>query len=257
MIEASEFSEEKPQVKFANLGRLFKKNSQGGLKFDFLLEQFEALEKEIGELPTISIIENLTEEMKDKYYDYLISEYLQMSLSTFSQMSLFSDIKNEKKKERLPLLSLIQDDLDFFNKCENIIGSYIKEWEINYNIFVKPIIDRLKKLKIVPEKIDKGRYGEINTLNDYFKTKESFSKLPFFFEPMDTNMRNAFVHLDYFIDQNENQVGIIDRYKKTNNLLMIPLDEIIQKTMRLKVNRFFLLVLITKKLSIKLGIKWE
>lgn len=244
------------QEKFAKAGKLYKKYNRGRLNYDLFIEQFELLEKEIGELPTISIIENLSEKMKDKYYEYLLGEYIQMSMGSLSQIfNLAIDgLFGEKVKTKD---SSILDDIYSILTYEDIVNVYVKEWEINYNILVKPIFKRLGDLNHLPEKRKKYRHWEIEQVCEFLNSNDSLKKLTFFFEPMDTKVRNAFVHLDYFFDHERKTIILIDRKKKSNNWTEIPTNDIVMKSMRFKVNRLFLFVFIAKRLSDKLGLEWD
>lgn len=244
------------QEKFVLAGKFYKKYNKGGLKYDFFIEQVDLLEKEIGDLPTISIIENLSEEMKEKYYEYLLGEFLHMNIKSLTQ--IFGAIVGGFFSEEIKTKDTsIFEDVFSLLTYEELVSVYVKEWEINYNILVKPIFERLDKLGYIPKKKKKYRHWQIKQVCKFLKSKESLKSFTFFFEPMDTKVRNAFVHLDYFFDHERKMIVIINRKKKCNNCTDIPINEIVMKSMRFKVNRLFLFVFIAKKLSDKLGLEWD
>lgn len=244
------------QEKFALAGKFYKKNNRGGLKYDFFNEQIESLEKEIGDLPTISIIENLSEKMKEKYYEYLLGEFLHMNVKSLTQIfgAIVGDFFNNDVKTKD---TSIFEDIFSLLTYEELVSVYIKEWEINYNILVKPIFERLDELGHIPKKKKKYRHWEIEQVCKFLKSKQEMKSFTFIFEPMDTKVRNAFVHLDYFFDHERQMIVIINRKKKCNNYTEIPINEIVMKSMRFKVNRLFLFVFIAKRLCDKLGIEWN
>ena len=98
IMDALALGELSPKEKFAKAGYLYKKYNRGGIKYDVFIEHFEMLEKEIGNLPTISIIENLSEKKQEKYCDYFLTEYLQMAVNTFTQIISFATNKAPKPK---------------------------------------------------------------------------------------------------------------------------------------------------------------
>jgi len=256
ILEMLSLGELSPKEKFVKVGNMYMKYNRGGLKYDAFINWFELLEKEIGELPTISIIENLSDEKQEKYYDYLLTEYLQMSINSFAQIISFITSKAPKQKKETDSESMIRDLSEILTN-EQIISSYIKEWEFNYNLFVKPIYERMDELGHLPEKKEKYRHWQIEQVSNFFKSKEPISPLTFLLDPLDTTMRNAFVHLDYFIDNENRFITIINRKKKRNNCTEFSLDDFIKKVLRLKVNRLLFLVLISKKLSNKIGMDWK
>lgn len=256
LIEAASLHSYSPKEKFAHFGRLYSKYNRGGIKYNVFLDHFCSLEILIGELPTISIIENLPDDKQDQYYDYLVNEYMGMAINTFSDILSFVTGKQPSAKNANTINTLVKDLYSIIAN-EDIINSYVKEWEFNYNLFVKPIYDRLDELDYLPTKKEKFRHWQIEQVSKYFRSKDEVKNLEFLLEPLDTTMRNAFVHLDYFIDNNKKIITIFDRRKKKSNYTEITLHDLYMKVFRLKVNRLILLVLFSKKLSDKIGIEWK
>lgn len=91
----------------------------------------------------------------------------------------------------------------FKGNISDILSRYCIEWETLYNIFIRPVYERLIQKKIIPKPERRSRHKEIRVLIDYFS---EFDELIFFnplLECLRTDFRNAVVHLNYWIDSDE------------------------------------------------------
>jgi len=263
LIKSLELKDLPPLERFAKMGNLFKNYSKGGLRFDKIINEFELLEKDIGRIPILAIIENQSAEFKEKYYEFYITEYLNMSVKSiprilsFASLHVEEETKQEEKKEK-NLLNLISDLFsDLFN-YKGLVEQYIQQWEVFYNILVNPIYTNIKTKNLLPEDfIWSGRHSEIQAVMDFLGKNDNYSSLQNLFEPMNTELRNAFVHLDYYIDSENKEVVIFNKKSKKQWSKTIPIREIEQNTLILTTFRLILLVNISYKLCKQLGIEWD
>lgn len=106
----------------------------------------------------------------------------------------------------------------FKGNISELLSRYCIEWETQYNIFVKPVFERLIQKRIISKPKRKGRHNEIRALVAYFSKSDELKMFNPILECLKTEFRNAVVHLNYWID---NKCKMIYYYNIQRNKMKI------------------------------------
>lgn len=79
-----------------------------------------------------------------------------------------------------------------------LIEIYVFSFEVVYSNFIVPILNRLPLKKAL---LRKARQIQIDTVEEYLQNHPKTQCLAKFFSFMDANLRNAFVHLNYYVKE--------------------------------------------------------
>ncbi|MGC9780063.1 MAG: hypothetical protein HZR80_12530 [Candidatus Heimdallarchaeota archaeon] len=170
-----------------------------------LLKAYDYLDSIIDPLPVFLLADKLPEQEKTDRYMFFLNDIFSSSLqligiSTHILDNLDDSFWTSIKKSILQLITK--------GGISDLLSRYCIEWETQYNIFVKPVSDRLIQKRIIP-KPRRGRHNEIRALVSYFSTSDELNIFNPILECLKTEFRNAVVHLNYWID---NECKIIYYY---------------------------------------------
>ena len=178
------------------------------LKKKTLLEVFEKLDTITGNLPIFALGEGLSDEVRRNRLMYFAQETMEFIIPLF-QIGIrfvfdYSNITiNEKEKELIKLLGISNLVL---------LDAYVRVWETQYALFIEPVYSSLEKKNFVPKRQpSKGRQFLIDNLKDFFEKDDELKLLCPIMDFLDAHVRNSIVHLDYYIDEEENRLYYFNR----------------------------------------------
>ena len=162
-----------------------------------LLIAFEELERITGNLPIFSLSENLPEDEKKNRLLYFAVETMRLLLPIFQigvRLIDFSQLELNEENTKLAESLQIPD--------EYLINTYFREWETQHALFVMPVYNKLFEKGLVqkrPKDLGNSFYAE--ALKDFFFKNEQLRVLCPILDFLDAKIRNAIVHLDFYIGE--------------------------------------------------------
>lgn len=213
------------------------------LKKKDLLEAYEKLDTIVENMPIFAFGENLSEEVRKNRMMYFAKETMEFLVPLFQirfRLLAFSNIKiTEEEKEQLKLFKISNI---------NLLNAYVKEWETQFALLVKPVYENLLEKQLVPEKPkNKGNSFYIKSLKDYFERDVKLKLLSPIMDFLDADLRNSIVHLDYYIDEEEDCLYYYDRRNRPDPSF-IEISELGKKIIMLYFVRILTCILICKKM---------
>ncbi len=111
------------------------------------------------------------------------------------------------------------------------------------NIIIGQIYFKLKK------DTKKGKYYQVEEVKEYLKKKPEYRPLYNLIGPINTNLRNAVTHLNYYIDYKENKIYYHYVVNKERKIERIALDELENAVKKLIIGNFMLILLLGDKMK--------
>lgn len=271
------------QALIALISQIIKASNQMQIKYDAFLEGFDALEQNIGPLPIFSLAEELHEPHKSLRYKYLFKE-ISSSLSQLfgvlsrmfdEQLRIKEDQKTEEQKKELreveqePLWRFVLEKIAikvtkfiFRGSNEDLLNRYCREWETLYNVFVDPICTNLQNNRQIPSYILnarkwKGRGFRTQYVKKYLEQDADTKILGSLLKSMNAELRNAIVHLNYYIDETSKAVVYFNLRQKKIQPKSIPLHDLETQLFLMIIARLVLFVTMGQRLATQLGIDWD
>ncbi|NPE08504.1 MAG: hypothetical protein GNW80_09520 [Asgard group archaeon] len=213
------------------------------LKKKDLLEAFEKLDSIAENIPIFALGENLSDEVRKNRLLYFAIETIQF-LGPLIQIQIrfldFSNIKiTKEEKEQLELFKIPNFTL---------LNAYVREWETQFSLFVKPVYKNLLNKQLVRENTENyGNWFYIKSLKDYFEKDKILKTLNPIMDFLDANLRNAIVHQDYYIDEEEDCLYYYDRRNRPDPSF-IEISELGKKVIMLYLIRIITGILICRKM---------
>jgi len=213
------------------------------LKNKDLLEAYEKLDNIAENIPIFALGENLSDEVKKNRLLYFAIETMQFIGPLFQIRFRFLDFSNieitEEEKELLKFFKISNI---------NLLNAYVKEWETQFALLVKPVYENLLEKQLVPEKPkNKGNSFYIKSLKDYFEKDVKLKLLSPIMDFLDADLRNSIVHLDYYIDEEEDRLYYYDKRNRPDPSF-IEISELGKKVIMLYFVRILTGILICRKM---------
>ncbi len=275
--------EVKIQTLIVIISQFIKSSNQMRINYDACVEGFHSLERKIGPLPIFSLAEKLPYPHKTLRYKYMYKEFFNTLFQSFGVLPRMLDediwnqhaeVKNEQSKldaheGEHGFLWLILGK--FFTRLaqfifrgseEDLLNRYCREWETLYNVFVIPVWRNLKRTKQVPRDILRpptweGRKTQIQFIKNYLENDKDTRILTSLLHFMNTALRNAIFHLNYYIDEKSKNVVYFDLRQKDVQPETISLQKLANQLFLLILTRLVLLVTMGQRLAVHLGINWD
>ncbi|MBN1329158.1 MAG: hypothetical protein JXA54_06765 [Candidatus Heimdallarchaeota archaeon] len=185
-------------------------------------------------------IENLPAVDKNNSYIYFFNETMLIGSQLLSISSRIND-KNENSKEIKELIKLL-----FGGKNSDILLWYWREYEVQYNNFVKPSFMKLN-LRLPRNDNSPKRERQINGLKNELSKNPNYKVFTIFLESLNTSLRNAIAHLDYYIDDDTNEVFYFTYKQDLPIKNQSTIEEIIKKLFFLLLAKLFMIVYLCDK----------
>ena len=275
--------EEDIKMWIALISQFVKSINHMRINYDAIIEGFASLERKIGPIPIFSLADKLPQPHKTLRYKYMYKEFLNSFFQSFGVLPRMLDedfwnqpveTKNEQSEQDThkgeqeflwPILGKVFTRLaQFFfrGSDEDLLNRYCREWETQYNVFVDPIWRNLRNKRQIPlhilqDRRWKGRGFQTQYIKDYLEQDADTKILGSFLLFMNTDLRNAIVHLNYYIDKASQAVVYFDLRQKLVNPEKISLQELANQLLLLIVARLVLFVTMGQRLAVQLGIDWD
>ncbi|MHA1450450.1 MAG: hypothetical protein ACTSP4_13640 [Candidatus Hodarchaeales archaeon] len=213
------------------LSEIIKHANTMKIDYEGILRSYSSLESTIGEIPVISIADRILEMHKQKIYLDLMKNYQSTLKQLFGVgarradnqpwfIPLKKEITTGKEGERKE--SLISDTKAFnISKAlgkvsklflpasnQDLLNCYLREYEIVNKMFVEPVWMKLREYKQFKPPLVKGSREKrrITNIRQFLEESEELRNLSFLLLQMNTDLRNAVVHLSYYIDSEKKAI---------------------------------------------------
>jgi len=185
-------------------------------------------------------IDRLSSEDRNNRYIYFYNETMQNGIQIMGLYGKIKELKNGKSN----LTNFLKNN--FGGNNTDILIKYWREWEIQYNAFVEPVF---KKLKLKLSRLGKSkRERQIIALKEYMVKYRKYKTFLNTLECLNTDLRNAIAHLDYYVDDEDNIVyyfSFNDQNEPIRN--QISIQNIIEKIIILYYVRLFMIIYLSEK----------
>ena len=124
-----------------------------------------------------------------------------------------------------------------------MLSIYCRLWETYFNILIGQIYFKLKK------DTKKGKYYQVEEVKEYLKKKQEYQPIYKLIGPINTNLRNAVTHLNYYIDNKEKKLYYHYVVNKERKVERIALEELENAVKTLIIGNFMLILLLGDKMK--------
>ena len=204
-----------------------------------VIEAYKSLFDKKG-IPIFERIVKLPLPEQNNYFIYFFNETMLIAQQLLGIMARIKEQK-DKASELTRLINIV-----FGGKNADILIWYWREWELQFNAFVSPVFNilKLKKVRIANKST---REQMIYAVKLRLSSDPKYRMFTGFLDCMNTELRNAIAHLDYYIDDEEQLVTYFTRYKDNVTKNQIALYDIIRMLVILLFAKLFMLVYISDK----------
>ncbi|MHA2246605.1 MAG: hypothetical protein ACXADY_16805 [Candidatus Hodarchaeales archaeon] len=280
-------TDELPLAQFvlAAASEIFKKFNTSKIDYDGILKALVNLEVKLGPIPAFALAEKLPEPHREKRYEYLLLEGLQpikdmigvasrrgdeipwltpRDKASLPKQTIDPNAKESSQPTKLYNLNLVQKLLSKLGKTifpssnEDLISRYVRMWESLYNIYVVPIWELLKDSPYFDPKLvtRRGRAARIQHVISFLEQHDDLKMLSFLFQGMNTDLRNAAVHMDYYIHNKTKELWYFFQLENQIQSRNIPLKELEDLVLYFCFLRVIMQIIIGQKLGYKLAIDY-
>lgn len=191
-------------------------------------------------IPIFERIEKLPFPEQSDYFIYFFNETMQIGRQLLGIMARIKEQK-DKASELTRLIKVV-----FGGKNADILIWYWREWELQFFSFVDPVFSKLGLKLARPDNRPK-RERKIDSLKTHLAKDPKYKMFTGFLVQLNTGLRNAIAHLDYYIDDEQQLVTYYTRFKDNVTKNQIPLFDIIRMLVILLYAKLFMLVYISDK----------
>lgn len=191
-------------------------------------------------IPIFERIEKLPLPEQNNYYIYFFNETMQIAQQLLGIMARIKEQK-DKASELTKLINVV-----FGGKNADILIWYWREWELQFFSFVDPVFRKLS-LKLARPDDRPKRERMIDSLMTHLSKNPKYKMFTGFLVQLNTGLRNAIAHLDYYIDDELQVVTYYTRFKDNVTKNQIQLFDIIRMLVILLYAKLFMLVYISDK----------
>ena len=171
------------------------------INYELLKKSFNKLENDIGDINIIWTFERLEDPYKSTNYYYLLEESVDKFVK-YMGLQPKTTIKNQLLNIPKQITNVLADltHLTLVGSKEDMLSLYCRLWETYFNILIGQIYFKLKK------DTKKGKYYQVEEVKEYLKKKQEYQPIYKLIGPINTNLRNAVTHLNYYIDNKEKKI---------------------------------------------------
>jgi len=209
------------------------------------VEAFEKLDNIAGDIPIFALGDNLSNDLKKNRVLYFVQEtmeFLGPLLQIITRVMDFSKLKISVENKEILKLFRISNSV--------LVNAYVREWETQYSLFVEPTYKKLLDKNLVPKRPrdnDEGRAFLIRVLKEFFEKDNDLKPLISIMDLLNTALRNSIVHLDFYIDDEENRLYYYNRRHDPNEIF-IEINELCEIIGQLYIIRILTGIIICRKM---------
>lgn len=189
-------------------------------------------------------IERLPLQDKNNYYIYFYNETMQIGQQLLRIMGKVQEAK-DKNNELSKLVKIV-----FGGKNNDILIWYWREWELQFFAFIEPVFQKLKLKLARPDNRPK-RERKIDAVKIRLTGDPKYRMFLGFLECMNTELRNAIAHLDYYVDDDELLVTYFSGKHDNITKNQITLYNVMSMLVILLYAKLFMLVYISDKYQVE------
>lgn len=177
---------------------------------------------------------------KNNYFKYFFNETMLIGRQLLGIMARIQEHK-DKANELTKLVNIV-----FGGKNADILIWYWREWELQYSAFVEPVFRKLKLQYARPDNRPR-RERIIDAVKKRLASDPKYRMFTGFLDCLNTDLRNAIAHLDYYIDDELQVVTYFTGVKEIVKKKEITLHEVIKMLVILLYAKLFMLVYVSDK----------
>ena len=214
------------------------------LNYESLKRAFEKLERNIGDVNIIWTFERIEDPYKTDNYYYLLEESVKKFVKYIGlqpKTTITDQLLQIPKMVTNVLADLTHQTL--VGTKEDLLTLYCRLWETYFNILIGQIYFKLSK------DTKKGKFFQVEEVKEYLMKDQNYQPIYKLIKPINTNIRNAVTHLNYYINNQENKLYYYYTVNKERHIERIGLEELEQGVKQLLIGNFMLLLLIGEKMK--------
>ena len=220
------------------------------INYELLKKSFDKLERDIGDINIIWTFERLEDPYKSENYYYLLEEAVNKFVK-YMGLQPKSTITNQLLNIPRTITNVLADltHLTLTGTKEDMLSLYCRLWEMYFNILIGQIYYKLKK------DTKKGKYYQVEEVKEYLRKKPEYQPIYRLIRPINTNLRNAVTHLNYFINNQEKKIYYHYVVNKERKIERIALEELENAVKTLIIGNFMLILLLGDKMKQQISLE--
>lgn len=237
-------SQKYSKIVIALLPEIIKLLKISDLNYKGIKEAFEKLEMQIGDVNINWTFERIDDPYKTQNYYYLLEESVQKFVKFIGlqpKITITEQIFKIPKVITNVLADLTHQTL--VGSKEDLLSLYCRLWETFFNILIGQIYYKLSK------DTKKGKFYQVEEVKNFLKNNQAYIPIYKLIRPIDTNIRNAVTHLNYYINTTENSLYYYYTANKERFMKKISLEELEKGVNELLIGNFILILLLGDKMK--------
>jgi len=219
------------------------------LNYESVKKGFNQLEKELGPIDITWTFEKVNEPYKSESYYYVLEEAANKFVK-YIGLQPKNDLANQLLNFPKAVTKVIADvtHQTLVGTKEDLLSLYCRLFETYFNILIGQISYALNH-----KNVKKGKYYQVEDVKRYLLRKYEYKALYQLLEPVNTNLRNAVTHLNYYINNKEKRLYYYYTVDKERKVESIEMDILEKNVKNLIVGNFMLILLLGEKLQQKVS----
>ena len=215
------------------------------VNYESVKKSFFELEKDLGDINIIWTFERVNDPYKTESYYYILEEAVNKFVKYIGlqpKNNLTSQLLNFPRAVTNVISDLTHQTL--VGTKEDLLSLYCRLFETYFNILIGQISYALSH-----KNTKKGKYYQVEDVKKYLLKKLDYRPLYTLIQPVNTNLRNAVTHLNYYINTKEKKLYYYYTVDKERKVESIAMDQLEQNVKDLIIGNFMLILLLGEKLQ--------
>lgn len=250
LVKGVNLSQKYSRLALAILPEILQLAKIADINYEMLKKSFDKLENDLGDINIIWTFERLNDPYKSINYYYLLEESVHKFVK-YMGLQPKSTIADQLLNIPKTITNVLADltHLTLVGSKEDMLSLYCRLWETYFNILMGQIYYKLKK------DTKKGKYYQVEEVKEFLRKNIEYQAIFKLIMPINTNLRNAITHLNYYINNQEEKIYYHYVVNKERKIERIALDELENAVKMLIIGNFMLILLMGDKMKQKISLE--